>query len=1329
MKKKCFKKTVSWALSIVMSATMAVTPVLADTFTDGSQLIVSEDAGEETPAATISDAEDEGMMEPEHTFEIEDNCEDSGRTGFSSENEASGFSDDSVLAAQTEEKAAVYLDPSSGNDGNTGESAKSAVNTLSKAVELAQGGDIFLLDCVEVDSDIKLSNVTFRPMYQIQKKRTKESRRRRSCIKERKGGSMKKKCFKKTVSWALSIVMSATMAVTPVLADTFTDGSQLIVSEDAGEETPAATISDAEDEGMMEPEHTFEIEDNCEDSGRTGFSSENEASGFSDDSVLAAQTEEKAAVYLDPSSGNDGNTGESAKSAVNTLSKAVELAQGGDIFLLDCVEVDSDIKLSNVTFRPGKSNMSGMLYISRGKVTLENIIINNKTPDGKSCQFSNYPIEVTGRLATLTIADGTEIGPFPGNSCIIVSHDSTVNLNGGKILGDKQNTVEYGGGIYAEHATVNVNGGTISGHSATYGGGIFSSYSNIKINGGTISDNQSIRGSGIYAINDSNVSLKGGSIIHNKSGQGAGVYLSISKLFINGESCQITQNTVTTEPSPKDMRGEGGGIYLIYSEAEIESGTINKNTAIAAAPDENGNIQGGLGGAISAKYSRVTIKGDTKIRNNSAGNRGGAIYTEGTNNDSSLLNIEGGTISGNHVNGSGAGIFAICSRGNKHNMDVNISGGTITNNYSGTGENEEENAIVLMGWDPNLTEDTGFADLHLSDSPVITGSVTLSDDNNYGPRIYVGKSLQLSDKHILVTPTYGKADLIAVEYENDSAAESFESQFYSNGMSKLVRDGKYLKWALVKPKVQVSADKEKGCPSSKIVLTAKATHVLDDKGITYSYQWYKDDQILNSQTGETLTVSEAGTYKVEVTATSQAGVNSTETASIVIPAFEHSYSWQFDKTNHWEHCSIGNENTTQEAHTFGNWVVTKQASIGAEGEKERTCTVCGYTEKETIPSIYIPSYPVTGIKVSQDTLMLTKKDETAQLSAEVVPSYADNTRVTWKSSDESVVTVDEKGKVTAVGNGTATITVTSVSGNYTATVAVTVKIPVEIEKISIEAEKETLTKIGESTELKVKIEPENADAQKLIWKSDNEMVAAVDENGKVTAIGNGMAIITVTTEYGKNTASIIITVKILDKPVINKTKGFGRLKVRSVNQTKTSITLEWSKLDGVDGYLVYGNRCNTSTKTYKYKKLATITNGRTWTHKNLKKGTFYKYIVKAYKIVDGKKVVTDTSASIHVITQGSKYGIARSVSVTKIGNKKNVSKITLKKGKTAQITVKEIKKDKKIRHHRNLCYESSNTAVATVTPEGLIQAVGKGTCTIWVYAQNGVYAALTVTVK
>ena len=380
---------------------------------------------------------------------------------------------------------------------------------------------------------------------------------------------------------------------------------------------------------------------------------------------------------------------------------------------------------------------------------------------------------------------------------------------------------------------------------------------------------------------------------------------------------------------------------------------------------------------------------------------------------------------------------------------------------------------------------------------------------------------------------------------------------------------------------------------------------------------------------------------------------------------------------------------------------------------------------------YAPSYPVTSIKVSPDTLTLTKKGETAQLTAEVTPSYADNKRVTWQSSDEKVATVDENGKVTAVGNGTATITATSVSGSYTATVSVTVKIPVEIQKLTIEAEKETLTKIGESTELKVKIEPENADLQKLIWKSDNEKVAIVNENGKVTAVGNGTAEITVTTEDGKITASIMITVKVPDEPTINKSTGFRRLRARSVKQTKTSVTLQWNIIKDADGYFIYGNRCNTGTKSYKYRKLATITGGdiSTWTQKDLKKGTYYKYVVKAYRMVNGKKVVTDTSISVHAVTGGGKYGNAKAVSVTQIGNKRNVSKITLKMGKTAQIKAKEVKKDKKIERHRKLCYESSNTKVATVTPDGLIRATGKGTCTIWVYAQNGIYKALKITVK
>ena len=1196
---------------------------------------------------------------------------------------------------------------------------------------------------------------------------------------------MKKKCFKKTVSWALSIVMSATMAGTPVLADTFTDGSQSIISEnaeipevDVESDTDCGDVASTE-ENLTEPALLQEEEfDNSEYVEFSGGNDAEAVSEFSDDSVPAAQTEGNTVVYLDPISGDDAKDGMSGTTAIKTLSKALMMAQGGTIYLLNPINIDKDVNPENVTLRPGTANLTYMLKVNADKkVTLKNVIINNLTPENSSCNFFENPIQVYGILTIEeTIEDGTEIGPFPGKSCIDAKSGSIVNLTGGTILGNGQDRVEKGGGIYADHATVNMSGGTISGQVANVGGGISVDFSTVTLTGGNISNNKSGNGAGVYLTNHSRIIMKQGT---------------------NGQSCQIINNTAETDYSQYKY-GEGGGIFLGNSEAVIESGIISENCAIKEC-DLNGSVRGGEGGGIYAWSSMVTIKEGSELRNNNAGYRGGAICIRGDSSNPSSLSVEGGDISGNTAKEGGSGIFA------HDDMQVNISGGEIIEKSSETKtDNMKESVIMLIN-----KRSTSLGYLNLSKNPKITGSVVLSnDENTCGFRIRVNSSLNVNEP-IWVIPTDETQDSIAVEYENETAAENYKSQFCTkkNNPKGLVRDRNTLKWTnklnvelititritnkliskteniyilsgevinpndipaatnisgykrtgwqrisgessnIWDPTSPITADmqvkeiwalkeptvtivKEKGCPSSGIQLTAQAQHTRND--ITYSYEWYKGDALINDQNEKTLTVSEAGTYKVKVTATSPANYQASAEQTVKIPVtdfIKHSYTWKHDQTTHWQHCSVGNENTTPKAHTFGDWTVTKQASIGVEGEKERTCTVCRYKETATIPAIYIPSYPVTGIKVSPDTLALTRKDETAQLTAEVIPSYADNTRVKWKSSDENVVTVDEKGKVTAVGNGTATITVTSVSGNYIATVAVTVKIPVEIEKISIEAEKETLTKIGESTELKVKIEPENADAQKLIWKSGDEMIAAVDENGKVTAIGNGTAIITVTTEDGKNTASITITVKIPDEPVINKTKGFGRLKVRSVNQTKTSITLEWSKLDGVDGYFVYGNRCNTKTKTYRYQKLATITNGRTWTHKNLKKGTFYKYIVKAYKIVDGKKVVTDTSASIHVITQGGKYGIAKSVSVTKIGNKKNVSKITLKKGKTAQITAKEIKKDKKIRHHRNLCYESSDTVVATVTPEGLIQAVGKGTCTIWVYAQNGVYAALTVTVK
>lgn len=383
---------------------------------------------------------------------------------------------------------------------------------------------------------------------------------------------------------------------------------------------------------------------------------------------------------------------------------------------------------------------------------------------------------------------------------------------------------------------------------------------------------------------------------------------------------------------------------------------------------------------------------------------------------------------------------------------------------------------------------------------------------------------------------------------------------------------------------------------------------------------------------------------------------------------------------------------------------------------------------------YAPDYPATGVTVTPDKATLTKEGENVQLTATVIPSYADNKTVVWTSSDEKVAIVDKDGKVTAAGNGTATITARTISGNHTASVTVTVNIPekvVEIEKITVSTDKKTLTKIGETTQLIVQIEPEDAQKQELTWTSSDERVAMVDKNGKVTAVGTGKAVITVTTKDRKHTATVEIIVKIADEPTVNLTTGFGKLKLRSTKQSINSITLTWNRVKGADGYMIYGNLCNSNGKVYKYQKLRTVTNGetRSWTHTELKKGTYYKYVVKAYKLINGKRVVTDSSVSVHAVTKGGKYGVAKGVSVTKIGNRKNTLNISLSQGKSTQITAKEVRQDKPIRHHRNLCYASSNAKVATVTPSGKITATGKGTCKIWVYAQNGVYKTITVSVK
>ncbi|GEM_PF-1149364 len=66
--------------------------------------------------------------------------------------------------------------------------------------------------------------------------------------------------------------------------------------------------------------------------------------------------------------------------------------------------------------------------------------------------------------------------------------------------------------------------------------------------------------------------------------------------------------------------------------------------------------------------------------------------------------------------------------------------------------------------------------------------------------------------------------------------------------------------------------------------------------------------------------------------------------------------WEKDAENHWKVCTVCGEKGETEAHAFGNWAVTKEATLSQPGEKVRTCTVCGFEEKKTIPVAGITRY-------------------------------------------------------------------------------------------------------------------------------------------------------------------------------------------------------------------------------------------------------------------------------------------------------------------------------------------------------------------------------------
>jgi len=281
---------------------------------------------------------------------------------------------------------------------------------------------------------------------------------------------------------------------------------------------------------------------------------------------------------------------------------------------------------------------------------------------------------------------------------------------------------------------------------------------------------------------------------------------------------------------------------------------------------------------------------------------------------------------------------------------------------------------------------------------------------------------------------------------------------------------------------------------------------------------------------------------------------------------------------------------------------------------------------------------------------------------------------TWKSDNEVVATVDGKGTINAVKEGTAIITITGAKGD-TAEITLTVKAKPEVVLLN---DKESLNlELTVGTAYTVKA----GGSTSYTWESSNKGVATVSSDGQILAGKEGTAVITVTGAKG-DTAEILLTVKA--KPEIILLNG------------KDDLELE----------LTVGST---------YTVTASGSTSYTWESDDEKVAT-----------VDKNGTITAVGEGIAFITAtGAKGGSAELILIvekteeTVLVDGKSALSIELKVDETYSPTASG---------SASYTWESDDEDVADVSKKGKITAISEGTATITVSGANGGIAEITVTV-
>ena len=235
----------------------------------------------------------------------------------------------------------------------------------------------------------------------------------------------------------------------------------------------------------------------------------------------------------------------------------------------------------------------------------------------------------------------------------------------------------------------------------------------------------------------------------------------------------------------------------------------------------------------------------------------------------------------------------------------------------------------------------------------------------------------------------------------------------------------------------------------------------------------------------------------------------------------------------------------------------------------------------------------TGVAAPESIDLVTNGENTKDLDAKLVPADATDVKLAYESSDESVATVDETGKVTAVANGECTITTYVVAdakdadASELSAVAVEaadseetddsvatmpedlaamdsafgvvpedlkaetkVTVTTNVESVTLDKTEGVLT-VGNTVTVTATVTPDTATNASVTWTSSDEAIATVDSEGKITAVAPGTATITATSDSNPD-ASAAYAVTVQAKKVVTSTSTKTSSKSNSGNTGRSS---------------------------------------------------------------------------------------------------------------------------------------------------------------------------------